>query len=119
MNTEEAEQFLMQAGIRFKEEFDELRFKDYGELDELESNTVSLDSSDEKDEPEWEYGKIPGEEEEEEYRDPTPSMRAYALKCWHYPQYLTLNVLQTLIRTLRKVTRNGRGYFLSSRPGHH
>jgi hypothetical protein len=86
MNTEEAEQFLIQAGIRFKEEVDELRFKDYGEFDELESNTVSLDSSDEKDEPEWEYRNIPGEEEEEEYNDPTPSMRAYALKYWHYPR---------------------------------
>jgi hypothetical protein len=59
MSTEEAEQFLFQAGIRFQEEVDELRFKDYGEFDELESNTVSLDSSDEKDEPEWDYGKIP------------------------------------------------------------
>ncbi len=48
---------------------DELRFKDYGEFDELESKTVSLDSSDEKDEPEWKYGKVPGEEDEEEYND--------------------------------------------------
>ena len=52
----------------------------------MESNTVSLDSSDEKDEPEWEYGKIPGEKDMEEYNDPTPSMRAYALKYWHYPR---------------------------------
>jgi hypothetical protein len=52
----------------------------------LESNTVSLDSSDEKDEPEWDYGKIPWEEDEEECNDPTPSMRAYALKYWHYPR---------------------------------
>jgi hypothetical protein len=85
MSREEAEQFLTQAGIRFQEEVDELRFKDYGEFDELESNTVSLDSLDEKDEPEWEYGKIPGEDEEE-YNNPSPSMRAYALKHWHYPR---------------------------------
>jgi hypothetical protein len=85
--TDEAEQFLVQAGIRFTEEVDELRFRDYGEFGELESNTVSVDSTDEKDDPEWEYGTIPGEEEdEEEYNDPTSSMRAYALKYWHYPR---------------------------------
>jgi hypothetical protein len=81
MNADEAEQFLVQAGIRFKEEVNELRFRDYGEFDELESNTVSVDSTDKKDDPEWKYGTIPGEEEdEEEYNDPTPSVRAYALK---------------------------------------
>ncbi len=39
MNNEEAEQFLFQAGIRFAEEMNEIRFQDHGELDELESNT--------------------------------------------------------------------------------
>jgi hypothetical protein len=69
MSREEAEQFLTQAGIRFQEEMNEIRFKDYGEFHEMEPNTVSLDSSEEKDEPQWEYGKVPGEEDEEEYND--------------------------------------------------
>ena len=42
MDEEEAEQFLVQAGIRFTEEVDDIRFRDYGELDELESNTCIL-----------------------------------------------------------------------------
>jgi hypothetical protein len=83
MNEEEAEQFLVQAGIRLAEE---IQFRDHGELDELESNTVSVDSTDDKEDLEWEYGHIPGEEDEEEYNDPTPSMKAYALKYWHYPR---------------------------------
>jgi hypothetical protein len=86
MNREEAEQFLFQAGIRFAEE---IQFRDMGDLDELESNTVSVDSTDDKEDLTWEYGDILGEEEDEEehkYNDPTPSMKAYALKYWHYPR---------------------------------
>jgi hypothetical protein len=46
-----------------------------------------MDSTDNKEVFAWEYGHIPGEEEdEEEYNDPTPSMKAYALKYWHYPR---------------------------------
>jgi hypothetical protein len=107
MSTDQAEQFLFQAGIRFQEEVDELRFKYHGEFDEFQSNTVSLDSTYEKEDPKWEYGRIPGEEDEEEYNDPTPSMRAYALKYWHHPGYLTPNVLRTPIRTPRKMTGIG------------
>jgi hypothetical protein len=56
MNEEEAEQFLVQASIQFK---------DYGELDELESITVSLDSTDKKEGSEWDYDDdAPSEEEE-------------------------------------------------------
>jgi hypothetical protein len=77
MNEEEAEQFLVQAGIQFK---------DYGEFDELESNTVSLNSPDDRKYSEWEYESTSSEEEGEEYNDPTPSMRAYALKYWYHPR---------------------------------
>jgi hypothetical protein len=86
MSAEEAEQFLVQAGIRFTEEIDEIRNKDYGELDELESNTVSINSTDDKEYLEWESG-YPGEEEdEEEYRDPAPSTKTYSLKYWRHPR---------------------------------
>jgi hypothetical protein len=83
MSTEEAEQFLAQAGIRFAEE---IRFRDHGELDELESNTLSVDSSEDREDIIWEP-RYPGEEEDEdEYHDLTPSMTTCALKYWHYPR---------------------------------
>ena len=86
MSNEEAEQFLVQAGIRFTEEIDEIRFRDHGELDELESNTVSTASTEDEEEIIWDHG-YPGEEEdEEEYHDSAPSTRAYALKYWRYYQ---------------------------------
>ncbi len=86
MNNEEAEQFLFQAGIRFTEEMDEIRHRDHEELDELESNTVSIDSTEDKEDLIWNH-RYPGDEEdEEEYHDPTSSMKAYALKYWHYPR---------------------------------
>jgi hypothetical protein len=86
MSSEEAEQFLVQAGIRFTEEIDEIRNKDYGELDELESNTISINSTDDQEYLKWESG-YPGEEEdEEEYHDPAPSTRTYSLKFWRHPR---------------------------------
>jgi hypothetical protein len=86
MSSEEAEQFLVQAGIRFAQEVDEIQYKDYGELDELESNTVSINSTDDKEDLRWEPG-YPGEEEdEEEYHDLAPSVKAYSLKYWHHPR---------------------------------
>ena len=86
MNNEEAEQFLIQAGIRFTEEMDEIRFQDNGELDELESNTVSIDSTDNKEDLLWDHGYPGDEEDEEEYHDLTPSIKTYALNHWLYPR---------------------------------
>jgi hypothetical protein len=77
MTTEEAEQFLAQAGIHFT---------DYGEFEELESDTVSGDSSDDPEYPIWDY-RYPGEEDdEEEYRDPAPPTKANVLQYWDYLQ---------------------------------
>ncbi len=77
MTTEEAEQFLAQAGIHFT---------DYGEFEELESDTVSVDSSDDPEYPLWDY-RYPGEEDdEEEYRDPAPPTKANVLQYWDYLQ---------------------------------
>ncbi len=86
MGADEAEQFLFQAGIRFTEEFEEIRNKDFGELDELESNTVSINSTDDKEYLEWESG-YPGEENDEaEYYDPAPSTKTYSSKYWRHPR---------------------------------
>jgi hypothetical protein len=83
MNAKEAEQFLVQAGVRFAEE---IQFQDYGELDELESNTLSLGSTEDKEDCIWDHGYPGDEEDEDEYHDPVPLMKAYSLKYWHYPR---------------------------------
>ncbi len=75
LNAEEAPQILAQAGIQLA---------DYGYFYEMEFNTVSLTSDDNQVDSEWELETTSSEEEE--YNDPTPSMKAYAMKHWGHPR---------------------------------